>query len=233
MKQIKLEVTKRTIKGKKVKHLRAKGALPANVFGKNVQSLEVEVKTDTFKKVYDAAGETGLIELTVGGEKRPVLIQNVQMHPVTGKILHVDFRQVDLKEKVKAQVPIELIGESPVVADNAGVVLQLLNEVEVEALPAELPEHIEVDVTKLVQVGDTVKVSDLRLSGELEILENPESEVVKIGELVVEEPEPVTEPAAEGEEVAETPAEGEETKPEEAKESGEGTDKKEASDKKE
>lgn len=212
MTQLPLTVAKRTISGKKVKKLRAQGKIPANVFGKNTKSMGVEVGGDLFAKIYDEAGETKVIELTVGDEKKPVLIQNVQVHPVTATILHVDFRQVDLREKIKAQIPIELTGESPVITEKSGVVLQLLNEIEVEALPTELPEKIEVDTTKLLKVGDVIIVSELSLPKSVAVLESPDSEVVKVAELVVEEEvapatESTEEATAEGETVA-----GEETK---------------------
>ena len=135
-----LKVAGRSLTGRKVKQLRESGIIPGNVFGKKVKSVAVQVEADALVKVLKQSGETGLLDLEINGETRPVLIQNIQTHPVTGKTIHVDFRQVDLKEKVKAKVPLVISGEAPAVQEKLGVLLILVDELEVEALPADLPE---------------------------------------------------------------------------------------------
>jgi large subunit ribosomal protein L25 len=156
-----LKAEKRKISGRKVKTLRNEGLLPANIYGKKVKSLAIQVAQIEFEKVYKEAGETGIVELAVGKEKRPVLINNVQVHPVTDLPLHVDFLQIDLKEKVTADVPVELIGESPAEKSGLGTVVQYLNEIEVEALPGDLPEKFEIDLSKLTEVDQSVFIKDL------------------------------------------------------------------------
>ncbi|RJR14795.1 50S ribosomal protein L25 [Candidatus Microgenomates bacterium] len=214
MKRIPLTAQKRTVVGRKVKQLRKQGFVPASVFGNQIQSVSIQVSTEAMRKVYQEAGETGLIDLQEGQEVRPVLIKNIQSHPVTGAMLHVDFYQVNLKEKVTAQVPLEQTGTAPAVTNNIGVLLTLADEVEVEALPTDLPENIVVDIASLTQVDDVIKVSNLQIPQGVTILTDPETEVVKIGELVQAEPEP--EPVTEGEEAvaegAEKGVEGEEGK---------------------
>ncbi len=184
-----LKANKRTVLGHKVKNLRKQGLLPANIYGKKVKSLTIEVVEKDFTSVFAKVGETGLVELTVGDEKKPVLVHNVAYNPVTGKPLHIDFFQVDLKEKVTAKVKLVTVGESPAVKDKVGVLLHILSEVEVEALPSDLPENIEVDISALSALDETLKVSDLKVSDKIKILTNPVSEIIKVAPLVSKEAE--------------------------------------------
>lgn len=207
MTSAKLEVQKRKVLGRKVKKLRRDGLLPANVYGKTVKSVSLEVPVKDFLKVYGEAGETGLIELKVDGETKPVLIHNVQFHPVTGNPLHADFHQVSLTEKTTAVVPIELVGEAPAVEQKIGVLIQTLAEVEVEALPQDFPEHLTVDVSNLNEVNDALTVGDIKVdTKKVEIKADPSETVAKIDALAKEE-EVVAPAAVEGEEGAEAPAE--------------------------
>jgi large subunit ribosomal protein L25 len=143
---------------------------------------------------------------------------------VSGLATHVEFHQVNLKEKIHANVPIVITGESQAVKEKTGTLLQLLNEVEVEALPTDLPEHIEVDISNLAQVNDHVLVKDLSAPEKVTLLTEPDIMVVKIGELLAPEPEPVVTPAeGEGEagEAAAQEEAGEEKGTEEKKEESE------------
>lgn len=189
MKAHTLQGKKRDLTGRKVKQLRREGVVPATVYGKKLTSTSVAVTTADFQKVYDAAGETGLVELHIGDSVHPVLIHNVQIDPVNESVLHVEFYQVDLKEKVKTKVPLVVVGESPAVSERRGVVLTLLTEVEVEALPTDLPEKIEVDVAKLTDVDQEVKVSELKIPTGVTVITDSGLGVVKIGALVSKEAE--------------------------------------------
>jgi large subunit ribosomal protein L25 len=175
--------------GRKVRHLRRAGKLPGTVYGKGIESASVTLAADTFAKVYSETGETGLIELQIDKEVRPVLVHSVQKDPVNNVILHVEFHQVDLKEKVHAKVPVELAGEAPAVAQKLGVLLTVLNDIEVEALPAELPEKITVDVSKLAEVDQEVKVGDIAMASGITVLTDAGLTVVKVGPLVTKEAE--------------------------------------------
>ena len=208
MKHPQLASEPRTVLGKKVKKLRREGLLPANVYGKGLPSTAIQVKMSDFQAVYKEVGETGLVDLKVGADSKPVLIKNLQMEFPLHTPLHVDFYQVNLKEKVKTMVPVVLTGEPKAVTDKLGLLLQTLAEVEIEALPAELPENIEVSVEHLAAVDDHILVEALKAPAGVTILTGADQDVAKIGELVVEEaePEPI---AAEGEEGA-VAAEGEE-----------------------
>lgn len=221
-----LQADKREVFGRKVKQLRRDGILPANIYGKKIKSLSVQVSTKNFQKLFEEVGETGLVQLQTNGEAKPVLIHNVQFDSVSDLPLHADFLQVDLHEKVTATVPVEFIGESPLEKTQEGIVVPQVREVEVEALPTDLPEKIEVDTSGLDEVGKAIKIADLKVDRDkVEIKDDPERIVVSVEPPAKEEePEPVAEEAVtEGEESApvaegETPVEGEEQKPEESQE---------------
>lgn len=166
MDKITLVADKRTVSGRKVKSLRYEGIIPANVFGKKIKSMALQVSLKDFEDVFNKAGETGIVDLSIKNGKKPentsVLISNVQKNPVSDTTIHVDFRQVDLKEKIEAAVPIEYSGESPAEKTGIGTVVHYVNEVTVEALPADLPEKFEVDVSSLTEVDQAVLVKDLK-----------------------------------------------------------------------
>ncbi len=171
----------RTIAGRKVKRLRLTGVVPANVFGKKVKSQAIQLNLKEFQALYKEVGDTGLITLTVGKDEKPVLVHNVQLNPMTDEILHVDFFQVDLKEKVEAEVPVELVGESPAEKQSLGTVVQYLNAVKVEALPTDLPEKFEVDTSELAEVDQAIYIKDLKFDkSKVEIKNDAEEIVVKV-----------------------------------------------------
>lgn len=195
---IKLKYEKRELFGRKVNRIRKAGLVPANIFGKDVKSEAISINAKEFSEVFKKAGETQIIDLS----GKPVLVSNIQVDPISGLMLHVDFRQVDLKEKIEAKVPVELIGESPAEKQNLGTVVQQLHEVEVSALPTELPESISVDISTLAEVDQAIHVKDLKVDKNVEVITDMETIVVKVEaptkEEVVEAPV-----AVEGEAVAE------------------------------
>lgn len=228
MQEIKLKAVKRELIGRKVKKLRKEGLIPANVYGKKIKSISVSLEKDGFEKVHRQVGETGVVKLLIEGEKeeRPILIQNLQLDPVTEMPLHVDLRQIILTEKVTARIPVEISGIAPAASQKLGILIQTVSEIEVESLPMDLPEKFVVDVSKLANVGDEIKVKDLAVDKTKVTLEvEDELVLAKIEPLAKEEvtPPPVQEVPVEGEvpSVEEgKPAEGETPKEEkpEAKE---------------
>jgi len=220
MDKIILNAEKRDIKGRKVKRIRSEGILPANIYGKKVKSTSIKIKARDFEEIFKKAGETSLVEINLDKEKRPVLIHNVQMSPITDKPIHIDFLQVDLKEKVTAEVPVELIGESPAEKQGVGTVVQYINEIEVEALPMDLPEKFELDTSILKDINNAIFVKDLKVKDKdkVDIKNDPEGIIAKVEEIkeeVEEVPVPTEVPAEgvpsetpEGEKV-ETPQGGE------------------------
>ncbi|MDO8639671.1 MAG: 50S ribosomal protein L25 [bacterium] len=229
MKRPQLKVEKRELLGKKIKKLRKEGILPGNVYGKDVKSTAVQVPLAEFQKTYKEVGETGLLDLLLDSQTRPVLIHNLQVDSLTKLPLHADFFQVNLKEKVKTMVHIEIVGEAKAVSDKIGLVLQPLSEIEVEALPEALPEKIEVNIEPLAAIDQQITVGDLKLPQGVEVLTDPTQVVVKIAELVSKEAEEQAAEEAAAKEAAkaegETPAEGAEgaepSSPEAAKAEGE------------
>lgn len=192
MDRIPLKAEERTILGKKVKTLRKQGFLPAHVFGRNLETEHVSVLLKEFLVVMNQAGETGLVDLKIGAEKvRPVLIREVQNDPVSDKPLHVDFYQVNLLQKVTVPVPVVLIGDEPEsVHAGEAIVLQTLNELQVEALPTDLVENIEVNITPLKQIGDAITVSQLNYDrSKLTLLADESEVVVKLDSAVSKEAE--------------------------------------------
>jgi len=189
MKKYSLTAQTRDIVGRKVKQLRKLGQIPATVYGKNVKSISVAVQGDAFEKVYKEAGETGLVELSVGGDTRPVLVHTLQRNPVSNSLLHIEFHQVDLKEKVHANVPLVLTGDAPAVVGKVGVLLTLIDEVEVEALPTDLPEKLTVDISCLAQVNQEVKVGELKIPSGVTLLTDKDQSVVRVGALISKEAE--------------------------------------------
>ncbi|MDO8573600.1 MAG: 50S ribosomal protein L25 [Candidatus Daviesbacteria bacterium] len=190
MDRLSLQAEERIILGKKVKNLRKDGKLPGHVFGKGLETEHVSVDGKTFLKTFKEAGETGLIDLKIGTEKvRPVMIKGVQYNPVSGQPIHIDFYQVNMSEKVKVPVPLVLIGDEPEsVKLGETIVLQTLNEIEVEALPADLIEKIEVDITPLKNIDDTITVGQLNFDRSKLTVSAPEEEiVVKLAPAITEE----------------------------------------------
>lgn len=187
MQKITLKAEKREIVGKKVKKLRKEGKLPVGVYGKEIKSEALSVPLKEFMAVYSRVGETGLVELEYGGKTQHVLISNLQIHPLSRQPVHAELHAVKLTDKIKANVPIQLEGESPAVKNGVGVLLQTLNEVEAEALPADLPEAIIAEIGALLEVGQQIKVSDLKTIKGVVILTDGEETVVNVGSAVSEE----------------------------------------------
>lgn len=186
MKRFKLTATPREITGKQVKKLRREGIMPANVYGKDIKSQSLQLPQTEFDKVFEEAGETGVIDLNYGTETIPVLVHNIHTD-YRNRVLHADFFKVNLKEKVKAMIPLEFTGESKAVADEIGLLMTITSEVEVEALPTELPENIEVNVERLANIDEQITVADLKAPEGVEILTDPNQVIVKVGELVSKE----------------------------------------------
>ncbi|HWC29865.1 MAG TPA: 50S ribosomal protein L25 [Dehalococcoidia bacterium] len=204
-----LPVETREVTGKKVAALRRSGVLPGNVYGKGLASVSIQVSTEVMEKTLKAAAANEVLDLKIGGEKetRPVVIQKVQRHPLNSGVLHAEFYQVSLTHTMRADVPLVVVGTSEAVITYNGVLMTALEALQVEALPLDLPSRIEVDITPLVELEQSLHVKDLPIPGNVTVLTDPEVMVVKISSPRVSEEE--EEVAAEGEEAAEA-AEGEE-----------------------
>lgn len=207
-----LEVQKREVTGKKVKQLRKQGIIPANIFGPGFTSTSISIANKDFLNVYKVAHETGIVYINLGTESVPTLIKNLQKHPLNNNILHIDFRKIDLKQKIETTVPVELIGDSIAVTQLGGVLLKQNDHLTIEALPEDIPQHIEIDLSAIKELGQDIKVSDLAKNTAYEIKNEPETVIVSVIAHKEESVTPETTAAATeviGEVEAEEGAEGE------------------------
>ena len=193
MDQIELEVTNREILGKKVRFLRRQGVTPVHVFGHGIESMTLQCDTAKLQRVLAEAGKTRLINLKLANEKGPrtVVVREVQLEPRTGESLHVDFYQVRMAERVKVEVPIVLLGEAPALKSKESMLVQELNTLSVECLPADIPASAEVDLASLTEPDQVVRVEDIELDKEVTVLNDPELPVVRISLRHVEKVEEV------------------------------------------
>lgn len=180
---IPLKAKTRTTLGKKIKHLSRQGLLPGVIYGFRVDNTPLEINAKDFRKAYEQAGSTTLVDLTID-EKTPVkvLIQDVNLTPVWDRFAHVDFFAVDLTEKIKAMIPVELVGESPAAIDLGANIITNKHEIEVEALPTDLIHSVEVDISGLKSFDDIIHVKDLKLPVTLTVLDDPEEVVILVTE---------------------------------------------------
>lgn len=174
----KLELEARTLTGKKVNRLRREGILPATVYGKGVGPFTVQMNARTFSDIYRHSGKTTLLDLGIPGQKaQSGFVHSVQRHPVTRAFLHVDFLVVDLMTEIMVDVPIHVVGESPLVARGDAIVNQPLTALSVRALPTDLPANIEVDVSGLDSMDKSIHVRDIPALAKGAIV-TPEDELV-------------------------------------------------------
>ncbi|MCS6882941.1 MAG: 50S ribosomal protein L25 [Oscillochloridaceae bacterium] len=210
--QFTLDVQPREVLGKKVKHLRTQGLIPATVYGKGIEPASVQVNGRAFQTVYRKAGKTALIELHMGATTKAAFVQAVQRHPVTRDIIHIDFKVVDLHKAIHVEVPVVAIGTSPLVARGDALINHALHTVMIEALPANVPQHIDVDVSGLDALDKTIHVRDIPPSPAYKILTDGDEVLISLT--------PVRAAVAEGP-VEEVPVEPELIRRERAKEEGE------------
>jgi len=169
----------RTVLGKKVKNLRADKQIPAVVYGKGIQNKHISLDFVEFNKLFNEAGTSSLVNLKIDDEKAvKVLMREPQVDPRHLRPVHVDLYQVNMKEKIRTEIPLELVGESVVVTEKEGKLVHSLDAIEVECLPEDLVPHIEVDLAKLVEFDDAIHVSDLSIPEKIEVLTDPELVVV-------------------------------------------------------
>jgi len=188
---MKLSVKKRDIFGKKVKSLRAQGLVPAVIYGKHVNAESISCVKNDLLKIYRTAWYSTPVELT-GDVDHLVLINSLQLDPVSDEIISADFLAVSRTEKVAAKIPVVTIWESQIEKLNEGKIMQVRDEIEVEALPQDLPSKFEIDVSVLQTVNDVFFIKDLKVSDKVTILDDPELPILTVS--VIED-----EPTEEGE----------------------------------
>ena len=191
MEAIGLEASPREVTGKKVKALRRAGFVPIHVYGKRTDPKVLQAETKALQKVIQRVGKNIPVSIVTNGRgrgKRDIsFVREVQQHPVTGELLHVDFYQVDIAERMKAEVPVVLVGEAPAVRIGNGVLMQPFYTIEVEALPMEVPESFELDISGLDDFEKAIRVADVTVSEDVSILADPEDIVARVNPPRVEE----------------------------------------------
>ena len=203
MEEIVLEANRRKVVGKQVNSLRRAGRLPAILYGRHIDSLPIVLDAKTASRVLEGLSPSALVVLEVDGERHYALVREKQRNVIRGTLRHVDFQAVSLEEKVRASVAIDLVGESPAVENFIGILVTNVEQLEVESLPRELPERIEVDVSGLKEIGDAIYVRELNLSEAVTVMAEPDDVIV-----VVTQPEAELVEEEEEEEVEEVYAEG-------------------------
>ena len=205
MEEIVLFANKREVVGKQVKLLRRQGLLPAVIYGREFEPISITLNAHDTHRALMGVTSSQLIQIDIDGKKQVALIRDHQNHPVSGDLLHIDFLAVSMTQKLRANVSIELVGDSPAVDNLGGILVTGLEQLEVECLPGDLPEKIEVDISVLQEIGDSVHVKDIPIPSGVEILELADEMIVLITapSLEVEEEEEIEEEEAEEPEVIE------------------------------
>lgn len=174
MAEFSIDAQERTILGKKVKILRKEGLVPITIYGPKTAPVSLQVPYRPLEVALMNAGGTNLIDIKTEGNEHVVLARDVQRDKIKGTILHVDFMAVDLTSKIRADVPINLIGVSPVVEAREGILLTGTNTVTIETLPDKLLNEIQIDLSELTELGDTITVADLNLDESIVIINEPD-----------------------------------------------------------
>lgn len=185
--RIDLNASERTEIGSQLNVLRKSGYIPAVLYGKGLDSVSIKVGTKEFNKAFKEAGESTLLYLHVGDSEYPTIINDISRDTISGSVLHADFYKVNLKEKIKAHVPVVFEGESPAVKELQGIFIRNVNEIEVEALPQDLPHEIKVDISVLKEFGSQILAKDIELGKGVELATDPESILATIQEPMSEE----------------------------------------------
>ncbi len=205
-KEINLSAQKREKSG--LSQLRNQGFIPAVVYGAGGVNENLKVKKSEFDKVFEAAGESHLINLGIeGGSNVKVLVKDVQRNPVKNTILHIDFFKVDMDKKITTEIPLRFVGESKAVKEQGGTLVKTIDMVEVKCLAKDLVDTIEVDIAALKDLHDAIRMHDLKLPQGIELVSQTDEIVVMVAEQQKEEAPAA--PAAEAEATAQVEAEGE------------------------
>lgn len=178
MEKVVLKATRREVKGKQVGALRRAGKLPAVIYGRRTEPVSISLDAHAAGLALSRVGSSSLITVELDGKEYPALVRERQRDYVKGTLKHVDFLAVSLTETIRADVRIEIIGVSPAVKDFNAVLVTGLHAISVECLPTDLPDHVDIDISGLAEVGNGIHVRDLNLSEKVQILTDPDEMIV-------------------------------------------------------
>ena len=180
MEEVVLQAQERTVTGKQVKALRVAGRLPAVIYGKTFKPVAISLDFREAQKILPTISSSQLVVVDVEGTRHTALVREKQREPVSGKLIHIDFLEVSMTEKLRASVGIHFEGDAPAIKNYNGVVVIRTEVIEVEALPRDLPERIVVDLSSLAEIGDTIFVRDLERPAKVRNLSDLDEIVVHI-----------------------------------------------------
>jgi len=197
MEKVVLKATKRNVTGKQVKALRREGQLPAVIYGRHVEPVSVSLEAHSANLALAKLTSSSLVTLDVDGEQYFALVREKQRNYIKGNLTHVDFLALDLNETIRTKVRLHFTGVSGAVKDYSAVLIHRIDALEVECLPVDLPERINVDISPLQQIGNSIRVSDVALSDKVKVL-NDADDIIIIATLAKEEAADEATPGAEG-----------------------------------
>ncbi len=204
-KEIELKAQTRDKKTEKNNKIREEGFIPACIYGPGFDNMEIKVKMSDFQKAFEEAGESTLIDLKIDDQEPiKVIIKDAQRDALKDKIIHADFYKVDMNKEITTEIPLLFVGEAKAVKELGGVLVKNMDSIEVECLPGNLVEHIEVDLSSLETFDDHIKVKDLKLPEGIRVLEDEDSVVVSVSEPESAEPEEETSEEGKGGEEKQT-----------------------------
>jgi len=193
-----LKVQKRSeLGGAKVAALRAKGFVPAELYGHGVENVHLAVGIKDLRAAYAKAGESEIINLVIDGKTKPVIIHDVQFDTLSQEFQTVDFYEVNMKEELEIGVPFEFIGDAPAVKNFGGVLVKAMDTLEIKCLPTDIPQHITIDLSKLENLNQSIYVRDLPKSDKYKIVTEGSTVIVSISEPAKEEEIPAAAPSVE------------------------------------
>ena len=174
----------------KASQVRANEMVPASLYGHNVEPVAVSLPAAEFNKVFQKAGRSSLVEITLGDTKKAVLFKEPQYHPINGEVMHIDLFAVNMTETIKADIPLVFENEAPALASGEATLVTNKDQLEVECLPSKLPHDLKVDLSSLANIDDAIYVKDVKLPEGVEVLNDPEEIIVLVAQQREEEPEP-------------------------------------------
>lgn len=206
-----LKLDRRTLLGKKVRSLRRQGVIPVHVYGANIEPASLQVDDRTLNRLLPQVGSNIPVSVEYEGQdgENICFVREIQRHPVTETVIHVDFLRVDVTQTIAAEVPVILVGASPAVTQMAGTLLQNIQSLSIEALPMNMPAEVTVDISGLIDFDTTIAVGDAEVPGNVTVLNDPGDVIVRVAppRLEVELEDEELEEGEEGEELED----GEET----------------------
>ena len=201
MDKIVLKAEKRDVTGKQVKALRRAGQLPAVIYGRHVDPIAISLEAHTASLVFSKLTSSTLVTLDVDGTEYTAIVREKQRNFIKGNLTHVDFLALDLTEKIRTSVRLTFVGVAPAVKDYSAVLVHRMDALEVECLPADLPERITVDISVIKEIGNNIHVRDIPLPENIVVLDDVD-DVVIIATVVKEEASDIAAAGAPGAEVA-------------------------------